>query len=220
MKKVLFLPVVALALLASSCASKGDLNKMNGEVAANKQALDRIQYELARQAEDIKALQARGENDSIDGVAIKDIVIGQQYQLEQLNKLLTTARKDLYRHINEQGGMMGSDSTAAVACCFATGSTTLSKPAVAALDSLANSLKANASWSVQLVGHTDNVGGAAFNKTLSEKRAAAVKNYLVKKGIDAKRIHTKGVGFGKPHVCNDTPEGKAKNRRVDVFVNK
>jgi len=66
-------------------------------------------------------------------------------------------------------------------------------------------------------GHTDNVGGDAANQTLSEKRAAAVKQYLVSAySIDAGRLATKGFGASKPASPNTTPEGRQNNRRVEL----
>ena len=77
------------------------------------------------------------------------------------------------------------------------------------------------------VGHTDRIGGAAYNQTLSEKRAAAVKEYLVAKGIEANRVYTEGKGETQP-VTGDTCKGNAKtkalidclqpDRRVDIEV--
>lgn len=64
-------------------------------------------------------------------------------------------------------------------------------------------------------GHTDSDGDNASNLTLSQKRAEAVKNALIKQGIDASRLTSKGWGESKPIVTNDTPEGKAQNRRVE-----
>ncbi len=72
-----------------------------------------------------------------------------------------------------------------------------------------------ASAEVAIHGHTDNVGGAKYNMKLSLGRAAAVKAYLVSKGIPAARITTKGFGFTKPVADNSTPEGRAKNRRIE-----
>ena len=64
-------------------------------------------------------------------------------------------------------------------------------------------------------GHTDSDGDNASNQTLSQKRAEAVKNALVKQGIGAERLTSKGWGETKPMAGNDTPEGKAQNRRVE-----
>lgn len=76
-------------------------------------------------------------------------------------------------------------------------------------------MKKNPDLKVEIDGHTDNTGTAAYNMALSEKRAEAVKNHLVTRGIDPKRLTTKGFGFTKPAASNDTKPGRAKNRRVE-----
>ena len=69
---------------------------------------------------------------------------------------------------------------------------------------------------VEIAGHTDNMGTAKYNHTLSEKRAQAVKAYLVSKGISANRLTTVGYGLTKSVASNATEEGRAKNRRVEL----
>ena len=67
---------------------------------------------------------------------------------------------------------------------------------------------------LEINGHTDNVGKADFNQTLSEKRAGSVVSALTKKGIDASRLMSNGYGFDQPIADNNTAAGRAKNRRV------
>ncbi len=98
---------------------------------------------------------------------------------------------------------------------FETAKTTLLPSARTILDQVASSLSAYPSAEVAIHGHTDNVGGASYNMKLSLGRADAVKAYLVSKGIAASRISTKGFGFAKPVADNATPEGRAKNRRIE-----
>jgi OOP family OmpA-OmpF porin len=69
---------------------------------------------------------------------------------------------------------------------------------------------------IALIGHTDSIGGPAYNQKLSEQRAASVKAYLVSKGIDANKITTSGKGESQPVASNKTADGRQKNRRVDV----
>ena len=68
------------------------------------------------------------------------------------------------------------------------------------------------------VGHTDAVGTDGYNQKLSIRRADAVKNFLVSKGIEKNRIYTEGKGEKQPVADNKTSEGRAKNRRVEVEV--
>jgi len=75
-------------------------------------------------------------------------------------------------------------------------------------------LNDNPELTVEIQGHTDNSGAAAYNQSLSEKRAESVKQLLVDNGIDSSRITTKGFGESVPVSTNDTAEGRAHNRRV------
>ncbi len=77
-------------------------------------------------------------------------------------------------------------------------------------------LKANPGLKVEIQGHTDNIGSAAYNMQLSLRRAQAVADYLVKHGISPARLKVKGYGFTRPVASNDTPEGRALNRRVQL----
>jgi OOP family OmpA-OmpF porin len=71
---------------------------------------------------------------------------------------------------------------------------------------------------IEIAGHTDTDGEDAFNQTLSEKRAQAVADYLVKAGMPASRFTATGYGSTQPVATNDTDEGKAQNRRIDFLV--
>jgi outer membrane protein OmpA-like peptidoglycan-associated protein len=64
-------------------------------------------------------------------------------------------------------------------------------------------------------GHTDNTGSAAANMALSQRRADAVRDALVKDGVDSAMLTTKGYGETKPVASNDTPEGRLQNRRTE-----
>lgn len=88
------------------------------------------------------------------------------------------------------------------------------------LDVLANYMKSHKKSSITVEGHTDSIGSAEANQDISEKRANAVKEYLVSKGIDGSRIRTKGYGKTKPIATNKTREGRAKNRRIEIRFNK
>jgi OOP family OmpA-OmpF porin len=68
------------------------------------------------------------------------------------------------------------------------------------------------------VGHTDSIGSHEYNMALSQRRANAVKQYLVSKGIEANRIYTEGKGKTQPVADNRTAEGRQKNRRVEIEV--
>ncbi|MDP9231117.1 MAG: OmpA family protein, partial [Bacteroidota bacterium] len=84
------------------------------------------------------------------------------------------------------------------------------------LNEVAKILQGNPDLKIDIDGHTDNVGNDAFNQTLSENRANAVKSYFVSKGISESRITATGYGEQKPIADNNTAAGKAKNRRVEM----
>jgi len=71
---------------------------------------------------------------------------------------------------------------------------------------------------VRVEGHTDNQGAAAFNKKLSEQRAASVVRWLVQHGIDASRLSSEGFGFERPIDSNDSADGRKNNRRVEFHI--
>ena len=82
------------------------------------------------------------------------------------------------------------------------------------LDRVAHVLKNNPLLRVEVQGHTDNVGRAAYNQKLSEARAKAVRQYLIGKGVAADRMTAVGYGLDRPTATNDTEQGRAQNRRV------
>ncbi len=98
---------------------------------------------------------------------------------------------------------------------FETGKATLRPESMGVINKIYAMMKDHPDIRLSIEGHTDNVGDAEFNQKLSEERAAAVKDQLVKMGIAADRLTTKGWGETKPVDTNDTPEGRANNRRVE-----
>ncbi|MBL8026948.1 MAG: OmpA family protein [Fibrobacteres bacterium] len=100
---------------------------------------------------------------------------------------------------------------------FRTGSAELLDESYMVIDKVFNSLEAFPKVKVEIRGHTDNVGAAAANMMLSQERAQAVKDYLVNRGVDAKRIKVKGIGEGEPVASNRTAAGREKNRRIEFI---
>ncbi|WP_332019815.1 OmpA family protein [Kaistella sp.] len=101
---------------------------------------------------------------------------------------------------------------------FGFDSSDLTSAAKANLDKLAQVLKNNMDTNINIYGHTDSKGTDAYNLSLSERRAAAVKNYLVSQGVSASRMFTMGVGEREPIASNDTDAGRAENRRVEFAI--
>ncbi|HLP15010.1 MAG TPA: OmpA family protein [Bacteroidota bacterium] len=100
---------------------------------------------------------------------------------------------------------------------FNSGKAAITPESEAIIEKAYNTLQGNPEIEVEIRGYTDNVGKPASNLKLSASRAKAVRDYLIKKGIDAKRIASKGYGQEDPVAPNTTAEGKQRNRRIEFF---
>jgi outer membrane protein OmpA-like peptidoglycan-associated protein len=99
---------------------------------------------------------------------------------------------------------------------FDTAKATIRPESFSHLDAVVDFMAHKKDARVEISGHTDNVGNAKANKTLSEKRAQACRNYIVSKGIDKKRLDAVGFGDEHPIAPNDTDEGRQQNRRIEA----
>jgi OOP family OmpA-OmpF porin len=99
---------------------------------------------------------------------------------------------------------------------FDTAKSTIRPESFPRLDAVVDFMVHKKTARVEISGHTDNVGNAKANKTLSEQRAQACRNYIVSKGIDKKRLDAVGFGDERPIAPNDTDEGRQKNRRIEA----
>ena len=101
---------------------------------------------------------------------------------------------------------------------FDPGKASLQPSAMTAIDRLAQLLGVYPERSVRIEGHTDSVGDAAANQALSERRAAAVRDALVARGVEAARIESVGYGATRPIADNRTEGGRQKNRRIEIVL--
>lgn len=101
---------------------------------------------------------------------------------------------------------------------FATNSSTLNSASRLSLDKFATSLLNNPDTDVKIYGHTDSTGNDAINNPLSNRRAESVYNYLMSKGLPSNRMIFQGFGSTQPTADNSTPQGRAQNRRVEVYI--
>ena len=115
-----------------------------------------------------------------------------------------------------QSGLKESGHAEVPGIYFDFGKAEIKPESEAALDEVVKLLQGSAAWKVWVVGHTDNVGTAESNLTLSGARSAAVVKALTQKGIDAKRMAPHGAGPFAPVASNESDEGRARNRRVEL----
>ena len=101
---------------------------------------------------------------------------------------------------------------------YATASYEINSKSLAVLDEFADFLKTNPTVKVEIRGHTDNIGSAQTNITLSNNRAKAVYDYLLTKGVSKSNISYKGFGPNMPIADNSTEAGRAKNRRTEFYI--
>ena len=101
---------------------------------------------------------------------------------------------------------------------FATNKSTLTAQAKTNLDKLVPVFNSYADTNIEIFGYTDNTGAADYNLSLSDKRADAVRVYLISKGLSANRFKTIGKGIADPIASNDTPEGRTQGRRVEFAI--
>ncbi|MFL5423037.1 MAG: OmpA family protein, partial [Myxococcales bacterium] len=100
---------------------------------------------------------------------------------------------------------------------FETGKASITPDSATTLQQIADLLSRNDAWKLRIEGHTDDVGKVGENLVLSRKRAEAVRDWLVANAkIAAARLDTKGFGDSKPVAANDSDDGRAKNRRVEL----
>ncbi len=101
---------------------------------------------------------------------------------------------------------------------FSTGSYAIQPNFRSVLDQFASSLQDNPATRISIVGHTDSSGSDAINNPLSVNRAASTRDYLSSRGVSMGRMSIDGRGAREPIAGNETPEGRARNRRVEIFV--
>ena len=97
-------------------------------------------------------------------------------------------------------------------------SATVKKESYIVLDELVDLMMTWPNLKFDIQGHTDNIGSQEYNQSLSDRRAKAVYDELIKRGIDERRLRYRGFGYSKPITSNDTEEGRSKNRRTEFII--
>jgi outer membrane protein OmpA-like peptidoglycan-associated protein len=132
---------------------------------------------------------------------------------------LTIVVKELMKQVvtaNDMFDALNRDGHVALYINFDTGKSIIRDESKPVIDQIVQMMKSNPDLKIGVEGHTDNVGTPASNKTLSEARAKSVVSAIVVQGISADRLSPAGFGQDKPIADNNTEEGRAKNRRVEL----
>ena len=197
------------ALKAANDKADADALRRDSEVrAAEKQA------DLDKQAA-VKAANDRAAADSQRQQA--DILKGQQ-DLRDSEKRTADAVASLASLASLKEEERGLVLTLSGSVLFQSAKATLMAPAQLKLDQVATALLAIPARNLIVEGYTDSQGSDAYNQGLSQHRADAVRDYLVQKGYPASRIQAQGRGKGSPIAKNNSAEGRANNRRVEIVI--
>ncbi len=137
-------------------------------------------------------------------------------QQQELERQLAESAK--VEQVKDTNGLQAIKVTFNSGILFPTNGTTLSETAKNELAQFAVSLKNNPQTNVQIYGFTDNTGSMAVNQRVADGRSGAVKSYLVNSGVDFTRLTSQGVPMANYIASNDTAEGRAQNRRVEIYI--
>lgn len=185
-------------------ALKDNLNKTKEQLAAERERGQMTEQQLAVTQEKSQSTAAALEEEKRARLAAEEEARNAQSALE---KIATVRKEERGMIISLSGGVL-----------FASGQSTLIANAPATLDRVADALKkGKPSQSIIIEGHTDSQGSDATNHALSLRRAQAVREYLISRGVTAD-VQAVGLGESRAIADNSTAEGRANNRRVEIIV--
>lgn len=145
-------------------------------------------------------------------------LIGRKMDKQQQELERQLAESATVEQVQDANGLQAIKVTFNSGILFPTNGTTLSESAKSELSQFAVSLKNNPQTNVQIYGFTDNTGSMAVNQKVADGRSGAVKSYLVNSGVDFTRLSSQGVPMASYVASNDTAEGRAQNRRVEIYI--
>jgi outer membrane protein OmpA-like peptidoglycan-associated protein len=151
---------------------------------------------------------------ALAGGAVGHYMDNQQRELEK--QLAEEAQRNELQIVRIAGDALKIGIASDVS--FDVNSATMKPEALNTYAKIANILKTYDKTVIHVVGHTDSTGSADYNQGLSERRASSVSSYIEQNGVPASRVREEGRGLREPIADNGTPEGRSKNRRVDIVL--
>ncbi|MDE5989891.1 MAG: OmpA family protein [Duncaniella sp.] len=146
------------------------------------------------------------------------VLIGKKMDKQQAELEAELAKQAEIKQVTDENGLQAIQVTFNGGILFPTNGTTLSASARTDLSKFAASLINNPGTNVQIYGYTDNTGTLAVNERVATGRADAVRNYLLNSGVSATRLSAEGLPMQDYIASNETAEGRAQNRRVEIFI--
>ncbi len=174
---------------------------------------------ISTEINDTYALRNPKLNEEISRIS-SEITALEQLVEEEIKKLSSTATEvsNVSSVENTAAANLLIDKTKLENILFATNKWEIPAYHQKELSAVASLLKTNNTWIIKVSGHTDSIGGADFNMTLSKNRAGSVKRYLVSQGVSSGRIYVEYFGLTRPVSPNNTEEGRLQNRRVELHI--
>lgn len=146
------------------------------------------------------------------------VLIGKKMDKQQKELQQQLAQQAQVEQVTDQNGLQAIKVTFQGGILFPTNGVTLNANAKTDLTKFASSLISNPDTNVQIYGYTDDTGTLAVNERVATGRADAVRNYLLNSGVSANRLSAEGLPMQDYVASNSTPEGRAQNRRVEVYI--
>lgn len=227
---------------AQAVAQESQLQQLNTEhdhilLAASRRDAEQARVEAEKQrlqsmlqAEESARLRAEGEQSAQDAEAAREQAEQSQKIADAQAQSATLARKeaelaeatatDLRKRLQNLHATRGAEGMQMTLddIAFAPGQSSLRPAAKTSLGKLVQFVDSHPDKPVRIEGFTDGSGSSQANRTLSQRRADAVREALIAAGVASSRITSVGLGESRPVASNATPEGRAKNRRVDVIL--
>jgi outer membrane protein OmpA-like peptidoglycan-associated protein len=213
-------PLAQQAAASDLQAAQASLRRAEDAMQERKpqESIDHLGYLALRHAEAgearVRAARARDELSHAQLERTRILMAARQQETESAKAQLARTQQqlaDLQAKQTERGPVVTLGDV-----LFDTGRATLKPGADLSLDRLASYLKGNPQTRILIEGHTDSTGSADFNQALSERRAEAVANALIERGVPADALRTLGRGEDYPVASNQSAAGRQQNRRVEI----
>lgn len=185
------------------------------EIEKAKLEIEKAKIEMEKMKLEMERAKAETEKKAGEEKKAKEEAEAKAAELkDKLEKLMKSMPKEVSMKETERGLALSLGSS----IFFSTGKSTLFSDAFPILDKIVEIVSAYPENKIIIEGYTDSIGSRSSNLRLSTERAENVANYLIRNGIDKSRISSAGYGTDKPIASNDTKEGRAQNRRVEIVI--
>ena len=213
------------AAIVATEQARADAERAKREAAAQQAAAQTEIDRVTREKAELETARANAEAERQAAVAATERANAATEEANQLRQKAEAERTELRAELMRQFNLILETRDTARGLIvnmsdvlFDTGKSTLRPGAREKLAKVSGIIQSHPGLKLEIEGHTDSVGGDEYNRQLSEKRADAVRDYLVQQGIAADSITAKGYGKSRPVVSNATAEGRQRNRRVEMVV--